>query len=183
MMQFAFVFRMLETENELKPKKFKPQPPTMRAVCSHARRTRHAICRERQRITHETMHASMEWIWSEDAADELRSYDVAPCTRGGGSAAGSARFGRFIDARQCAIRRSHRFGAAARRFHVNHEVLIAIVWKDSHLLPGYRHVNFDGSTHFGLMQINSRNFASLLASGRPGSSSKRRGPDIPFDLS
>ena len=56
---------------------------------------------------------------------------------------------------------SYCFGAAARRYHVNREVLIAIAWKESHFLPWYRHVNTDGSTDYGLMQINSRNLASL----------------------
>ncbi len=56
---------------------------------------------------------------------------------------------------------SYCFAAAARRYHVNREVLIAIAWKESHFLPWYRHVNSDGSTDYGLMQINSRNLASL----------------------
>ena len=57
--------------------------------------------------------------------------------------------------------RSYCFDAAARRYHVNREVLIAIAWKESHFLPWYRHVNSDDSVDYGLMQINSRNLAAL----------------------
>jgi soluble lytic murein transglycosylase-like protein len=56
---------------------------------------------------------------------------------------------------------SYCFDAAAQRYHVNREVLIAIAWKESHFLPWYRHTNSDGSVDYGLMQINSRNLASL----------------------
>ena len=53
------------------------------------------------------------------------------------------------------------FAEAARREHVNTDVLMAIAWHESHLWPWRVHRNSNGTTDYGLMQINSRNLPSL----------------------
>lgn len=53
------------------------------------------------------------------------------------------------------------FDAAARLYGVNSEVLVAIAWHESHFLHWKVHRNSDGSTDYGLMQINSRNLPRL----------------------
>ncbi len=58
------------------------------------------------------------------------------------------------------------FDFAAHREHVNPEVLMAIAWHESHFWPWRIHINTDGSTDYGLMQINSRNLQSLGLTAR-----------------
>lgn len=53
------------------------------------------------------------------------------------------------------------FEEAAHTYGVNADVLRAIAWHESHLLPWVVHSNRDGSTDYGIMQINSRNLAFL----------------------
>ena len=53
------------------------------------------------------------------------------------------------------------FAHAAHAYGVNPQVLLAIAWHESRLLPWKIHRNSDGSTDYGLMQINSRNLPSL----------------------
>jgi soluble lytic murein transglycosylase-like protein len=53
------------------------------------------------------------------------------------------------------------FAYAAQAEHVNATVLMAIAWHESHFLPWRVRRNADGSTDYGLMQINSKNLPSL----------------------
>lgn len=50
---------------------------------------------------------------------------------------------------------------AAQYHHVNHWILRAIAWVESHNHPDARHANANGSTDFGLMQINSTHLPTL----------------------
>jgi soluble lytic murein transglycosylase-like protein len=47
------------------------------------------------------------------------------------------------------------FDNAAAYHHVNPEVLRAIAWIESHNQPDSRHLNLNGTSDYGLMQINS----------------------------
>ncbi|WP_186436714.1 lytic transglycosylase domain-containing protein [Thiomonas delicata] len=53
------------------------------------------------------------------------------------------------------------FSHAAQTYGVNAKVLMAIAWHESHFLPWRVHRNSDGSTDYGVMQINSRNLPAL----------------------
>ncbi len=53
------------------------------------------------------------------------------------------------------------FSHAAQTYGVNAKVLMAIAWHESHFLPWRMHRNSDGSTDYGVMQVNSRNLPAL----------------------
>lgn len=53
------------------------------------------------------------------------------------------------------------FDQAARTWGVDGDVLRAIAWRESRFMPWKVRTNRDGSTDYGLMQINSRNLPSL----------------------
>ena len=53
------------------------------------------------------------------------------------------------------------FTYAAQTYRVNAEVLMAIAWHESHFLPWRVHRNTDGSTDYGVMQINSKNLPAM----------------------
>lgn len=57
--------------------------------------------------------------------------------------------------------RGYCFAHAAHTYGVNQQVLLAIAWRESHLQPWKVHHNSDGSTDYGVMQINSRNLPFL----------------------
>ena len=62
---------------------------------------------------------------------------------------------------QAELPRGFCFAYAAQAEHVNPAVLMAIAWHESHFWPWRAHRNSDGSTDYGLMQINSKNLPSL----------------------
>ena len=53
------------------------------------------------------------------------------------------------------------FAYAAQAEHVNPSVLMDIAWHESHFWPWRVHRNNNGTTDYGIMQINSRNLPSL----------------------
>lgn len=58
------------------------------------------------------------------------------------------------------------FAYAARIEHVNPSVLMAIAWQESHFWPWRVHRNSNGTTDYGIMQINSSNLPSLHLTAR-----------------
>lgn len=65
----------------------------------------------------------------------------------------------------CADSGADCFLAAANYQHVNPIILRAISWQESRDTPGAKHRNANGSTDFGLMQINSVHLPALARFG------------------
>nr|WP_232431359.1 lytic transglycosylase domain-containing protein [Cupriavidus sp. UYPR2.512] len=57
------------------------------------------------------------------------------------------------------------FDDAAAYQHVNPLILRAIAWRESHNQPGAVHMNTNGSTDYGVMQINSIHLGALSRYG------------------
>ncbi|CAB3772193.1 lytic transglycosylase domain-containing protein [Paraburkholderia humisilvae] len=55
------------------------------------------------------------------------------------------------------------FDDAAAYHHVNADVLRAIAWNESHNQPDARHQNTNGTTDYGVMQINSIHLDGLAS--------------------
>ena len=53
------------------------------------------------------------------------------------------------------------FAQAAAQYGVDEDMLLAIAWRESHWRHWMVRRNTDGSTDYGLMQINSRNLPAL----------------------
>ncbi len=156
MMQIAFEIRILEAKNELKLKDFV-------ALTRRIAVDEDCVCAKRPRDGRDMLQA-----WTHRARYGCVFH---------GNCSGLMTMPRYCAAAALALANAAQamphaavtvpqgsgycFDAAARRYHVNREVLIAIAWKESHFLPWYRHTNTDGSVDYGLMQINSRNLASL----------------------
>jgi soluble lytic murein transglycosylase-like protein len=65
----------------------------------------------------------------------------------------------------CANARADCFDEAARYQKVNPLILRAIAWQESHNRPDAMHKNANGSTDYGLMQINSIHLPKLAQYG------------------
>jgi len=65
----------------------------------------------------------------------------------------------------CANARADCFDEAARYQKVNPLILRAIAWQESHNRPDATHKNANGSTDYGLMQINSIHLPTLAQYG------------------
>jgi soluble lytic murein transglycosylase-like protein len=63
------------------------------------------------------------------------------------------------------LARADCFDNAAAYQHVNPLILRAIAWQESHNRPDALHKNANGSTDYGLMQINSIHLPTLSAYG------------------
>jgi soluble lytic murein transglycosylase-like protein len=72
-----------------------------------------------------------------------------------------------VAATLCAARPAHAdcFDEAARYHKVNPLILRAIAWQESHNQPEALHRNANGSTDYGLMQINSVHLPALAHYG------------------
>jgi len=65
----------------------------------------------------------------------------------------------------CASARADCFDAAARYQHVNSLILRAIAWRESHNRADAMNYNVNGSTDYGVMQINSAHLPTLAQYG------------------